>query len=74
METTNKVVYDPKQAYKWEPDDEFVFTGQEFGYIYNSLMKDKAELLRKLEVLKVLEAKLIHYVETGIIQVDSGSE
>lgn len=59
-------VYDPTKPYKWEPTDEFVFSGQEFGYMYNSLMVKKAELIQQLDMLTLLEAKLKKAVEDGV--------
>lgn len=57
--------YDPTKTYKWEPNAEFTLNGQEYGFIYNSLLSKKRELLRDLDILNVLESKLRTAVENG---------
>lgn len=61
----NQIIYDPTKSYKWEKDAEFSFTGLEYGFIFNSLMSKRKELLAQLDVLNILEAKLKKAVESG---------
>jgi hypothetical protein len=59
------VKYDPAKTYRWETDTVFSLSGQEFGFIFNSLLTKRKELLRELDILNVLEAKLKDAVESG---------
>ena len=59
------ITYDPTKTYRWDASTEFTLSGQEFGFIYNSLLTKKRELLRDLDILNVMEAKLRAAVEAG---------
>lgn len=68
MDTTTEVAkatYDPTKTYKWEEFTPFILSGKEYGFIYNTLLGKKTELLKQLEILNVLEAKLRASVEAG---------
>lgn len=62
---TDKPKFDPTKNYKWDIDTEFKLDGQEFGFVYNLLLKEKRELLRKLDAINMLEMKLREAVEEG---------
>ncbi len=59
------ITYDPTKTYRWDVDTQFPLSGQEFGFMYNSLLAKKKELLRDLDILNVLESKLKAAVEAG---------
>lgn len=58
--------YDPTKSYIWQPEDEFNFTGGEFGFLFNSLLKEESEILRKLEMINLMKLKLKEAVERGV--------
>ena len=58
--------YDPSKAYRWNPEDTFTLTGQEFGFTYQVLNAKKMELLQQLEIIGILENKLKEAVESGV--------
>lgn len=60
-----KPKYDATKAYRWDSDYGFMLSGTEFGFIYNSLGKEKADLIKKLQMLDILEQKLRLAVEEG---------
>lgn len=62
---TTKRAFDPTKNYKWDLDTKFELDGQEFGFIYNLLLKEKRELLRKLDAINMLEMRLREAVEDG---------
>lgn len=66
IDMENQVIYDPAKSYTWTPEDTFVFKGGEFGFLFNSLIKEEAELLRKLELINVMKSKLKEAVEAGV--------
>lgn len=59
-------IYDATKNYKWNPEDTFVLSGQEYAFMFNTLMLKKTELLAQLEVLNVLESKLQKAVDEGV--------
>jgi len=69
----------PGKSYKWEPSDEFVFGGEEFGTIYNGLtalvnsesfQKTFQEAQRTMSIFnafQVLQKAFTEGVEAGVI-------
>lgn len=66
MEINNTTKFDPTKNYEWKPEDIFVLSGQEFAFLYNFLTAEKQKLMGQLEVMKILEEKLIKAVEDGV--------
>ncbi len=64
LEST-KVEYDPSKTYTWDPTVEFTLKGPEFGFMINALTDKKQELLKQLQIISLLEAKLKEAVENG---------
>lgn len=64
MEQTTK--YDPTKNYKWDLDAKFTLDGQEFGFIFNMLLKKRKELMKELDMLNILQSKLQEAVDSGI--------
>jgi hypothetical protein len=58
--------YNPKKLYRWSPEDVFPVKGTEFGILFNTLLKEKAELISKLELINMMETKLKEAVESGL--------
>lgn len=63
--------YKPELGYTWDPSTKVTLDGGAFGFLYNTIMKDKAEILSKLEVMKLFESKLKEMVESGVAVVHS---
>lgn len=59
------------KGYKWEPETQFVFNGQEFSLMYNNINKylngivTPASVLRVVDAFKVLQAKLEQAIASG---------
>ncbi len=65
-ESTTQPVYDPSKSYTWTADSEFILRGGEYGFIFNSIMKEEEELRRKLSIIELLKNKLKEAVEAGV--------
>lgn len=65
MSETQKVEYDPSKPYRWDAEESFPLNGREFGFFFNTLITKKMELLKELEMINILEAKLRQAVEEG---------
>jgi hypothetical protein len=70
----NKIIYDAKKNYRWTPEDQFSFSGTEYGFMFNTLMSKKRELMAQLEMLTLMESKLKQAVEAGIAVEDVPQE
>lgn len=59
------------KGYKWEPETQFTFNGQEFSLMYNNINKylngivTPASVLRVVDAFKVLQSKLDAAIESG---------
>lgn len=65
--------YNPNKNYKWTPEDEFKFNGDEFGRILHSFRsvlntQEAQNIIMINEANKVMEAKMKEYVEKGVIK------
>lgn len=66
MEINNTTKFDPSKNYEWKPEDTFMLSGQEFAFMYNFVTSEKAKLMAQLELMKILEQKLVKAVEDGV--------
>lgn len=67
----DKITFDPNKKYTWNPNDEFVLSGGEFGLILNTLRailntEEAAKVLLAVRANDVIEGLLAKSVETGI--------
>lgn len=65
--------YDPNKQYKWEEDDKFLMTGQQFGLILNSfrnyLSKQEAQdTMLIMQAEKAMTSILTNAVEDGTVK------
>ncbi len=58
--------YDPTKNYKWDMDAKFTLDGQEFGMLFNMLLKKRRELLKELDMINLLQSKLQEAVDAGV--------
>jgi hypothetical protein len=70
---TEKVTYDPNKKYRWQPSDNMVISGSEFGLLLNSLRAimgtpEAQQILLANEANKIVENILSRNVENGIIK------
>ncbi len=66
-----KVQYDPNKKYRWEPDAQFTFSGQEFGIIINALRMvlstpEAQRVIMAERANEMIEGALVRSVEAGI--------
>lgn len=63
-------LYDPMKSYKWEPDDQFVFSGIEFDKLYRIVKykyyQNELTPAAVTEMYSLLQEKFIDSVEKGI--------
>lgn len=62
--------FDPNKQYRWSQDDEFIFKGQEFALVMNSLRAflstENAQIVQlATRAAQAIEAKLAEAVESG---------
>jgi len=67
--------YDPKKKYRWNENDSFTFTGQEFASFYHHLTEEMNQIggattARKVEAYGVMMNKFIQWVQSGLIYED----
>lgn len=58
--------YDPTKNYKWDMDTKFELDGQEFGFIFNMLLKKRKEIMKELDMINIMQSKLQAAVDAGI--------
>lgn len=63
--------YNPDKRYTWTPDDQFTFSGAEFGLVLNTLRAilntpEAAKILLAHQANSVIEASLARAVEAGV--------
>ena len=74
-ETKESIKYDPQKKYRWNKDDEFVLTGNEFGTILNALRgilgSPEAQRIIALERANIaIEEVMGRSVELGVVKED----
>lgn len=65
--------YDPSKAYSWEPGTQFLFTGEEFGVMLNSIRAilnspEGRIILLADQANKAIENSIARAVEVGIVR------
>jgi hypothetical protein len=65
-------VYDPSKKYTWQPDSQFVLSGNEFGMLLNSLRgivstPEARVILRAADAADVIESVMAKSVESGLV-------
>ncbi len=75
-ETTvqEKPVYNPGKNYSWKPEDQFTFTGEEFG-IVNKVLQDfingdatsVQNIIKITQLYSLVQQKLAYYVSEGVV-------
>lgn len=65
--------YDPTKNYRWEPETQFLVSGNDFGLILNSvrnvLLSPEAQAILRLEqAAKALENSLARAIEIGLVK------
>jgi len=65
-------VYDPSKKYTWQPDSQFVLSGNEFGMLLNSLRgivstPEARVILNAASAADVIESVMAKAVETGLV-------
>lgn len=67
------IKYDPNKRYTWTPEDQFTFSGAEFGLLLNTLRsvlstKEAARILMASQANQVVEEALAKAVESGQVK------
>lgn len=65
-------VYDPSKKYTWQPDSQFVLSGNEFGMLLNSLRgivstPEARVILRAADAADAIESIMARAVESGLV-------
>jgi hypothetical protein len=65
-------VYDPSKKYTWQPDSQFVLSGNEFGMLLNSLRgivstPEARVILRAADAADAIESVMAKAVESGLV-------
>ena len=73
LKKTQKPTYDPNKKYRWEPTDNFIISGGDFGVLLNSLRSllstPEARLIMLAErANNTVEDALAKAVEQGIVK------
>jgi hypothetical protein len=68
-----KITYDPNKKYTWSPEDQFTFTGGEFGLILNTLRsilgtEEAAKILMANQANNAVEGVFAKAVESGMVK------
>lgn len=74
-ENITSLKYDPNKKYRWEPESQFLLSGEEFGVILNSLRAilntpEAQRILLVERASKLIDNSLARAVEIGIVQED----
>lgn len=72
---SEKITYDPDKRYVWTPEDQFTFSGQEFGIVLNALRavlstQEAAKILLAERANTMVEKALARAVESGQVKED----
>jgi hypothetical protein len=64
--------YDPNKQYKWNEEDEFILTGNQFGLMLNQVRSflakpESQEVMIAMKVEKEMAALLAAGVESGVV-------
>lgn len=78
-EESGKITYDPNKRYAWTPQDEFVFSGSEFGLLLNTFRailntQEAARVLMAQQSNSVVESILAKAVESGRVKESPDEE
>lgn len=75
-DNTKLPTYDPNKKYRWEPESQFLLSGDEFGVILNSLRAilntpEAQRILLVERASKLIDNSLARAIELGIVYEDN---